>query len=228
MQPARRRARRRAKEGLHHVEEAIAKFALRQFASLLAAVPAFGAADVAVSHIHIASNRIDIVLACPSIDPAPTTIRIELAGRWLVASIVARGWFAKVTDPGKRKILEMALAGFYKLAAIDIVREQIEHALHTAGATTPTFDLADEGLVVWPRADYDTEVVYNLMSHRLKRSVRGEPLEGETPALAGKQVQFGKQPVYWSVWSTSWRRLEHGDEPLTVISGPSLLPATVT
>jgi hypothetical protein len=215
----------RAKEGLHHVEEAVTKFALRQFASLLAAVPAFLAGDVAVSHVHIASNRIDIVLTCPSIDPAPTTLRIELAGRWLVASIPTRGWFAKVTDPHRKKILEMALAGFYKLAAIDIVREQIEHALRSHGGTPLAFDVGEDGLVVFPRANYETEVVYNLTSHRLKRSVRGELLEGETPALAGKQVQFGKQPVYWSVWSTSWRRLEHGEEPMTVISGPSLLPA---
>lgn len=216
----------RAKEGLHHVEEAVVKFVERQFASLLAAVPAFGASDIAVAHVHLASNRIDIVLACPSIDAAaPTTLRIELAGKWLVAGIPTPGWFAKVTDPTRKKILEMALAGFYKMAAIDLVREQIEQALRTQGATSLAFDVSDDGLVVWPRATYETEVVYNLMSHRLKRSVRGEPLEGDTPALAGKQVQFGKQPVYWSVWSTSWRRLEHGDEPMTVLSGPSILPS---
>ena len=220
------RAAAKAKESLHHVEEAVTKFVERQFASLLAAVPAFGATDIYVSHVHIASNRIDISLACPSISPTATTLRIELAGKWLVAGIPTPGWFAKIDSPQRRAILALALAGFYKLAAIDIVREQIEAALRPApDAPVPAFDLADEGLVIWPRAGFETEVVYNLVSRRLKRSVRGEPLEGETPALAGKQILFGKQPVYWSVWATSWRRLEQGGEPMAVITGPSLLPA---
>lgn len=219
------RAVAKAKEGLHHVEEAVEKFARRQLASLLAACPSFGATDVAVAHVHIASNRIDLVLACPSIDPAPATMRIELAGRWLVAGIPIPGWIAAIADAHRRRILETALAGFYKLAAIDVVREQIEHALRTApNGPVPAFDLADEGLVVWPRASYETEVIYNLTSRRLKRSVRGEPLEGETPALAGKHVLFGKQPVYWSVWSTAWNRLARGEEPPSVLSGPSVLP----
>ena len=219
------RAVAKAKEGLHHVEEAVVKFVERQLASLLAAVPAFGATDISVAHVHIASNRLDIVLACPSISPNPATMRIELAGRWLVAGIPDPGWIAAITDDRRRRILETALAGFYKLAAIDVVREQIEHALRPApNAPVPAFDLADEGLVVWPRSGFETEIVYDLMSRRLRRTVRGEPLEGETPALAGRQVLFGRQPVYWSVWSTSWSRLERGDAPMSIISGPSVLP----
>ncbi len=219
------RAVARAKEGLHHVEEALVKFVERQLASILATSPAFGATDVAVAHVHIASNRIDIVLACPSIGEAPATMRIELAGRWLVAGIPTPGWIAKVEDDRRRRILETALAGFYKLAAIDVVREQIEHALRpTPDAPAPAFDLADEGLVVWPRSGVETEVVYNLLSRRLKRTVRGEPLEGETPALAGKQILFGKQPIYWSVWSTAWKRFERDDVPLVLHTGPSVLP----
>jgi hypothetical protein len=216
----------RAKEGLHHVEEALVKFVERQLASLLATSPAFGATDVSVAHVTIASNRIDIILACPSIAPVPATMRIELAGRWLVAGIPTPGWIAMLADDRRRRILETALAGFYKLAAIDLVREQIEHALQTApNAAVPTFDLADEGLVVWPRSGFETEVVYNLMSRKLKRAVRGEPLEGETPALAGKQILFGKQPIYWSVWSTAWKRFERDDVPLVLHTGPSVLPA---
>lgn len=213
----------RAKEGLHHVEEGLVKFVERQLASLLAACPAFGATDIHVRDVHIASNRIDIVLACPSIAKTPATMRIELAGRWLVAGIPVRGWIAEVVDDRRRRILETALAGFYKLAAIDIVREQIEHAL-SEQKPVPAFDIADEGLIVWPRGGYETEVAYNLMSRRLKRTVRGEPLEGETPALAGKHVLFSKQPIYWSVWATSWNRFERDDVPLLLHTGPSVLP----
>ena len=215
----------RAKEGLHHVEEAVATFVHRQLASLLAATPQFGATDIAVEHVDIASNRIDIVLACPSISPQPATLRIELAGRSLVAGIIIPGWIAALEDARRRGILEIALAGFYKLAAIDLVREQIEHALRPSGdAPPPAFDIADEGLVVWPGQGFETEIIYDLRSRKLRRTVRGALLEGETPALAGKHVVFAREPVYWSAWSTAWHQLERGDSPMSILTGPSLLP----
>jgi galactose mutarotase-like enzyme len=91
-------------------------------------------------------------------------------------------------------------------------------------STTPTFDFTDEGLVVWPGTGFETEVIYDLRSRKLRRTVRGAQLEGETPPLAGRHAVFARQPVYWSVWSTAWHRLEHGDVPLAVLTGPSLLP----
>src|SRR5258705_10864426 len=111
-----------AKEGLHHVETAISLFVDRQLASMLDEIEAFRATDVAVTNVELGSNRIEIDVACPSVSPQPTTIRIEHEAGWLLAGIARPGWIAKL-DGDQQRIVEIALAGFYKLAAIDIVRE---------------------------------------------------------------------------------------------------------
>src|SRR5690606_29453321 len=113
----------RAKEGVHHVEEAVTVFVERQLASILNEAEPFHASDIAVTHVELGSNRVQIELACPSVADAPATIRIELEAGWLLAGITRPGWIAAL-EPGQRRIFELALAGFYKRADIDIVREQ--------------------------------------------------------------------------------------------------------
>jgi hypothetical protein len=35
---------------------------------------------------------------------------------------------------------------------------------------------------------------------------------------------FGREPLYWTVWSTTWLQVGRGDAPMRIIVGPSLLP----
>jgi hypothetical protein len=41
--------------------------------------------------------------------------------------------------------------------------------------------------------------------------------------LAGRHALFGREPLYWSVWSTTWQQIQRGEEPMKIIVGPSLL-----
>lgn len=209
--------------GLHHVEEAIAKFADRQLVSMLNEVAAFGATDVSLEHVEIGSNRIQITIACPSIGPDPSTIRFELQSGWIVAGIPTPGWVGLLVDD-QRRIFEIALAGFYKLSAVDIVREQVEHALRSSPSRpAPPYDIADEGMVVWPGQGFETEAVYDLRSNKLTPTVRGARFDGELFDLGGRHALFGREPLYWSVWSTTWQQIARGDRPMQIIVGPSLL-----
>jgi hypothetical protein len=211
------------REGLHHAEEAIERFADRQLVSMLNEVAAFRATDVALHHVEIGSNRIQISLVCPSVGDHPAVIRFEQQSGWLVASLSAPGWIDDLRDD-QRLIAEIALAGFYKLSGTDIIREQIEHALRGAARTAPPYDISDEGLVVWPGPGYETEIVYDLHTSRLKPTVRGAKPEAGTLDLRSRHAMFGREQIYWSIWSTTWQQIAKGEPPsIKIVAGPSLI-----
>jgi hypothetical protein len=212
------------REGLHHVEEAVATFVDRQLVSMLNEVPAFKPTDVAVAHVEIGSNRVQFEMICPSVGPDPMKVRFEQQSGWLVASIPEPGWIAALDD-AHRKILEIALTGFYKLSGVELVREQLETALQGDGSAPPPYDIADEGLLVWPAGAYDCEAVYDLRGKRLIPTMRGEKFDGGLPDLDKRHALFGREPLYWSVWSTAWQQIARGEPPMPLLVGPSLLPA---
>ncbi len=111
-------------EVIHHVVEAIEHFADRQFVTMLCETSAFRANDVALDAVTVSSNRVQIAVACPSVGPVAAVIQFELRNGWLVVALAEPGWL-KVLDEEQRDIAEMALAGFYKLSATDLVREQL-------------------------------------------------------------------------------------------------------
>ncbi len=210
------------KEGLHHVEESIENFVDRQLVSMLNESHGFRATDVALNHVELGSNRVQVELVCPSISAEVTTIRFEQQSGWLVANLPALGWIAQLDDQ-QRKIFEIALAGFYKLSGVELVREQIEHVLGADGKAPPPYDIADEGIVVWPGHGYDSELVYNLRSKSLVPTERGSPFDGAVPDLDGRHALFGRDSLYWSVWQTAWQQIARGEPPMPLLVGPSLL-----
>lgn len=211
------------REGLHHVEEAVMTFVDRQLVSMLNEVPAFTPTDVAVAHVEIGSNRVQFELACPSVGPEHMKVRFEQQSGWLVASIPEPGWIAALDD-NHRKIFEIALTGFYKLSGVELVREQLESALQGDGSAPPPYDIADEGLLVWPAGAYDCEAVYDLHGKKLVPTMRGEKFDGGLPDLDKRHALFGREPLYWSVWSTAWQQIARGEPPMPLLVGPSLLP----
>nr|HEX4315175.1 hypothetical protein [Kofleriaceae bacterium] len=213
------------REGLHHVEEAVEHFTDRELVSMLVETAAFGARDLCVHGVEIASNRVRIELACPTLGPGVVAIGFDEQSGWLVAGIRERGWLAQL-DARRRAIFELALAGFYRLAGVDLVREQLESVLGTAPGRS-TYDIAGDGLILWPGGDYASEVVYDLQSRSLAPHVRGSEPPGEIPTFTGRRALFGREAIAWSQWESAWERVDStdgGDVPRVAV-GPSILPA---
>jgi hypothetical protein len=213
-------------EGLHHVEVSISKFVDRQLVSMLVEVSAFGARDVSLVRIDVGSNRVQISIACPSLAPGHAVLRFELQSGWIVAGIAEPGWTAHL-DEAQQRIFEFALAGFYKLSGAALLREQLARALRDGEPATPPYDIADDGLIVWPDG-YDTQLVYDLHGSALVPRVRGGAYTGPMIDLGGRHALFGREPLYWTVWSTVWQQIQRGESPMRVVVGPSLLPVTAT
>jgi hypothetical protein len=209
------------REELHHLEEAVYKFADRELVSMLNEARAFRVADVAACHVAIGSNRVQIELACPSVSPTRARIAIEQQSGWTVASIPERGWIDGLADD-QRRILEIALAGFYKRAGVDLVREQLEYIL-AGDDEPPPYDISDEGLIVWPGDGYQTEAVYDLRALYPSPKLRGAPWDGELPSLAGHHALYYREVLGWAAWTRVWEQLARGEEPAPIIAGPRLI-----
>jgi hypothetical protein len=146
---------------------------------------------------------------------------IELQSGWIIASLPERGWIDQLDD-AQRRIFEIALAGFYKRAAVDLVREQLDQAL-AGNAPPPPYDILDEGLIVWPAAGYQTEAVYDLRAPDPGPRMRGAPWAGSLPHLGGHHALYFREPLTWEAWTTVWTQLAHGEAPVPIIAGPPLI-----
>jgi len=211
----------RHREELHHVEQAIHKFADRELVSMLNESAAFRVADVEVTEVAIGSNRVQIELACPAVSREPARIAFEHQSGWTVASIPEHGWIDHL-DLDQRRILEIALAGFYKRSGVDLVREQLEQVL-AGDAPPPPYDVSEEGLIVWPSQGYQTEAVYDLRAPHPSPKLRGPEWTGELPPLGGYHALYCREPLDWSAWTAVWEQLARGEEPTPLLVGPSLL-----
>jgi hypothetical protein len=201
---------------LHHVEEALRHFASRELEALLEASPRWDAGEVTVGEIEISSNRIRIGIECVNLG-AVEWIAFEEQSGWVLGSVTSRGWFASL-DAEHRCLVETALAGFFKQAGVDMVREQIARCL-PEGAT---YDVADEGLVVWLEGRLETRLVYPLRGRgTLVAKVQGPALALPPPALESKQLLFKEQSINWTDWVAFWEAPSALGK--RVFDGPALL-----
>jgi hypothetical protein len=108
------------------------------------------------------------------------------------------------------------------MAAADLVREQLEAAM---GADLP-YDIADDGLVVWPGPGYAVEALYPLRTDApvIEPTLRGGLPPKPLPPLDARAISFRHQPLAWSAWVYAWSP-ESGKDPPRLVTGPSLIPA---
>ena len=111
-----------------------------------------------------------------------TELTFEEQSGLVVAGIPSAGFLETL---GRRssvavRLFENALAGLYQRAEVDLVREQLEAEL---GEGTH-YDISDEGLLVWPGVDYETELVGvgdEALEERLLAASQLESLEDRPP-----------------------------------------------
>ncbi|MFO0618145.1 MAG: hypothetical protein U0414_36470 [Polyangiaceae bacterium] len=207
------------KEALHHLEESIRTFAEREMVPLLAECQAWTGGPLHVGRIDVASNRIRIELWCAKIASEPLRISFEEQSGWLIAGLQTQGFVRELREE-QRVLFENVLAGLYKLAGVEIVREQL-----TASIGTLPYDIAEQGLVVWPDRSYRTSVVYDLRtrSQILKTTLR-VGLGALPSTLKKKDVFFSEETITWNAWVEAWRP---GVVAPRLVTGPSLFGANL-
>ncbi len=231
-------------EKMHHESEGLRHFFDRELITLLKESRTFRERRLSVEHIELATNRISVLILDE--DQPYQSARIEFADQsgWLIANVANPGWLVEMTDED-RAVFRTALAGIYKLAAVDLVREQIESRLiapplpsiegspkpHTfvkAPFIKPQFhpyDISSAGLVVWPHGHYEAEVHYALdesptTTPRPRSLARAT---GLTP-LPIESILFREHSVSWDDWQAYWEtELNVSAIPLRLLPDVELL-----
>ena len=201
------RARKRL-EDLHHVEEAVRHFAERDLVAVLDGSHGWNR-RLFVGVVHAATDEIRVELGGAPLDVSRTSlapenmeIAFEEQSGQLVAGVLQPGWLAHL-GRDERLVLADALAGFYKLAGVALVREQVAAVLEPDA----TWSIRDERLVVWQDGRVQT---YDL---------------DDKSALPWDRLRFDRSPVRWSDWVAAWERDQDGKshEP-PLLPGLRLLP----
>jgi hypothetical protein len=202
-------------EGLRDVQKAVTRFVHRELRDLLSASPAWTGGRLTVARVDLASNRIRVHLSTEG-SPDPLVISFEEQSGFLLAGLPRPGFLASLSE-ADRRLFENALAGLYKLAGVELVREQIASAI----GGSSRYDVAEEGLVVWPGGGFATEIVYPLDGRKeMIPEVRGAPPEAPPKPLSRKAIWFEEQPIAWADWVEAWSH----DEPTRLLTEGSILP----
>jgi hypothetical protein len=194
---------------LQRVEEAVRRFFDREFCALLEEDGGVPGPAVRTAAIRLASNRMEIELARERQESA--WLIVEERHGWLITTLQSPGWMDDLSD-AQRSVCDVALAGIFKLAAIDLVREFVEAALPER---CDHYEITDGGLTV-----YDGEEEY--VSYPVRRSrqrvvphrITGEIAAG-WPTLQRSALVFGDSTIQWQWWVDYW---SHHDR--TAAPGP--------
>jgi hypothetical protein len=202
-------------EALHQIHESVRHFVSRDLLAILDGSRGWHLGEsVLPGEIHTATNQICIELRCMEIGDSHLQIEFEEHAGWLVAGIAQAGWLERLT-PEQLGAFTNALAGFYKLAGVDLVREQLAALLPASACYT----IGDRGLTVWyanePPAIYDLEI--SLLAPN--------PPLPDLPRMPADRMLFSATPIYWNDWVNAWELDRAGrGQPLALIRDQRLLP----
>ncbi len=203
-------------ERLYHESTALRHFFERELIALLDESRTFREHRLTVSDVQITTNRVQVTLEEASFPDQPMRLEFAEQSGWLVGVTRESGWLCQL-EPDDAEVFKAALTGLYKLAAVDLVREQIERELIAGPAASSTssggrssnrvhpYDISPAGLVIWPNGVYETEAIYPLdeqpVSHPrprfLARATGLEPLPIEA-------LVFQQSDVTWEEWQKFW------------------------
>ncbi|HEY0985324.1 hypothetical protein [Schlesneria sp.] len=226
-------------ERLHHEAAALRHFIERELVALLDISRTFRDDRFQVRDVELATNRVVIWIDKSSKEtafPADTPLQLEFAEQsgWLVATVREPGWLSQL--PARDvEVFKVAVMGLYKLAAVDLVREQIE--IQLAQSTQPgsksvasngvpadrkrhAYDINSTGLVVWPHRNYEHEVHYVLddqpVAHPRPRSAARAA--GLTAFPMGA-LMFNLHDIDWEDWRKFWdHEQSESPPPSTLLS----------
>jgi hypothetical protein len=197
------RTARTYRHALHEVEKSLRQFVERELLALVHQSPRWHHHPLSVGKVALASQQVNIEL-CHADFPA-TSLRLvfaEQAGR-VVAGIEQAGWLRELPPPHFRE-LTTALAGLYKLAGVDLVREQIRANLPPE---ITAYDITRKGLVLRRDLRNGTEAVYDLDGE--EEALQPYPLTGRGstgyPVLDAGRLIFAKVALTWQRWVDSWQ-----------------------
>ncbi len=209
-------------EKLHHEALALQHFVEREFLGLLQQSRRLRDLPLEVRGVDLSTNRLAVRIGR---EGQADELRLTFAEQsgWLIAGMHAAGW-TRALDPDQKRVLTTALAGLYHLAAVDLVREQLERQL---GTPPHPYDIGETGLVIWTTRSYDTEIHYPLAERpNIAPRPRSLARTAGLDTLPATALVFREHPLDWTAWRDFWEAEAHADVcPNALLPNVTLLRA---
>jgi hypothetical protein len=197
------RAARTCWHSLQEVEKSLRRLVDRELVTLLQESPPWREQRPAVGRVALAPGRVRVELTHAGFPAEPAWLEWQEHGNRVVAGFPQPGWLARVGEE-RRQAVAAGLAGLYKLAGVDVVREQARANIPPAATA---FDVIAHDLVLWVRPGQAPAVVYDLDTPKgplPPRTPGGEPAAG-WPPLDPARVLFARVPLTWQRWVAHWQ-----------------------
>ena len=203
------------------IERQVARLCERELIGLLRRSRRWTHGSLAVDHVKAAPNSLRIAIVCPRLDAKRLVVAIEQQGGRLMGGVDDAGFVERMAEGSEsRVLLENALAGFYHLAGIEVVREELEHAFGRS-----SYRVTANGFTAYAD-DFALEAHYPLTPHAsalLVPTARSEEARERFPPIERKLVSFRDRPIRWQSWVEAWSAANSDDRPIArLLDGPSL------
>ena len=214
---------RKHREALADTKREVRQFTERELLAILAQCKAWQDVDLVVDEVSLGANSAEIKIVAGSLGPKPLVLLMQERGGLVLASVREPGWLAKLSAT-QRETFTAALAGFYKLAGVQMVGEQISACFTPE---QPDWEVTHAGLTVWPADSHEAAALYELDDDP-PYEPRGDA-PSKLPLLKARQLFFSATPITWSDWIACWSRDSNGQpSKQAVIADLEFLPPQQT
>ncbi len=209
------RLARTVRLALREVARSVQVFVEREFVALLHQSRSWPDHPVRVAQVILSCARIRVELAHAEYPKEAVYISMEQQYGYLLGAVQEAGWVAHL-NVEQHRTLTTALAGLYKLAGVDFVREQLKAVLPPSHSG---YQLTAHHLIVWTDRASGQGVAYDLRDRGEQLAPRTlNPAEpGPAPALDARQLLYSRLPITWERWNECWQRDQKGDGPSRVV-----------
>jgi hypothetical protein len=213
------RTARAYRHQLHEVENAFRLFVERELLVLLHQSRTWHDRPLRTGRIELATRLLRLELEHAAHPGEAVRWAFAETSGWLTVQIEQIGWLTKLGAPQKTSLVT-ALAGWYKMAGADVVREQMRGSLAGTGFTSV---VEREGLALHLAKDTENELMWPIHDTiRLNLGSGGDELLAIAPAA--EKVIFAKVPITWDDWVTAWLQEQKGLMPNLLPPGLKLIP----
>jgi hypothetical protein len=221
---------------LQEVEHTLRLFVMRNLVALVHQSPTWKGHDLSVGKVALACSQIRIELVHALHPDRSVWLEFEEEGSWLVAKIQQTGWIADLPTAESRPF-NAALVHLYKLAGVDLVREQIQAQLPPP---MHDYDIKAREFVLWldHRHGQSAQYLWSDDHGLLKPHISPAPmsldlrnplvvgpgqLKLEAPQLDAYRFMFCRVPLTWRQHVECWEKdKEGGEQPRLVSNGVEL------
>jgi hypothetical protein len=200
------------RHNLEHIAEAVHDLAERVLVAYLDASRRWNGLAIRVESIHLATNRLRILLAIADWG-STLIISIEERGGWLIGSIEQPGWLDRLNDEQRAAFADIVTA-LYKLAGVHVLREQAASVLQIEPYR---LDCRPEGLVILKAVDSGQWAVgsqkdagvdeVTIDYGDLPTMTASAPIDGRVmPAVNVAELVLSENDVNWDRWVERWKQ----------------------